>query len=72
MQIGVFQLLAARREQAEAGRNYVATLLEYWKARATLEQLLAGRSAGTIANLTPPGVRRSAYGSAAVSGEMGH
>jgi outer membrane protein TolC len=72
MQIGVFQLLTARREQAEAGRNYVATLLEYWKARATLEQLLAGRETGTIANLTPPSVRRSAYGAAALSGGMGH
>jgi hypothetical protein len=50
----------------------VATLLEYWKARATLEQLLAGRETGTIANLTPPSVRRSAYGSAALSGGMGH
>lgn len=48
MQVGVFQLLQARREQIEAGRMYVATLLEYWRARATLDQLLAGRLAGTM------------------------
>jgi outer membrane protein TolC len=49
MQVGVFQLLQARREQLEANRAYVRTLREYWQARATLEQLLAGRLAGTLA-----------------------
>jgi len=48
MQVGVFRLLEARREQLEAQRAYVATLREYWHARATLEQLLAGRLAGTL------------------------
>lgn len=52
MQVGVFQLLQARREQLEAGRMYVATLLEYWRARAALDQLLAGRLAGTITTAT--------------------
>lgn len=49
MQVGVFRLLEARREQLEAQRAYLATLREYWRARATLEQLLAGRLAGTLA-----------------------
>jgi outer membrane protein TolC len=48
MQVGVFRLLEARREQLEAQRAYVATLRDYWRARATLEQLLAGRLAGTL------------------------
>ena len=52
MQVGVFQLLAARRQQIEAQRAYVGTLREYWRARATLEQLLAGRLAGTLAQAT--------------------
>jgi cobalt-zinc-cadmium efflux system outer membrane protein len=52
MQIGVFQLLSARREQVDAGRSYVATLLEYWRSRAALEQLLAGRMASTVATIT--------------------
>lgn len=52
MQIGVFQLLQARRDQLEAGRSYVATLLEYWRSRAALEQLLAGRMVGTLGTIT--------------------
>lgn len=49
MQVGVFQLLTARREQLEAQREYVGTLRDYWRERATLEQLLAGRLAGSFA-----------------------
>jgi len=48
MQVGVFQLLEARRQQIEAQRAYVRSLRDYWRARATLEQLLAGRLAGTL------------------------
>lgn len=60
MQIGVFQLLQARREQLEANRAYVRTLREYWHARTTLEQLLAGRLAGTLAtDRAPAGAPRT-------------
>lgn len=45
MQVGVFQLLQARRDQLEASSAYASVLLEYWQARARLEQLLAGRLA---------------------------
>lgn len=45
MQVGVFQLLQARRDQLEAASGYVNVLHEYWRARAALEQLLAGRMA---------------------------
>ena len=48
MHVGVFQLLEARRQQIEAQRASVGALREYWRARATLEQLLAGRLAGTL------------------------
>ena len=71
MQIGVFQLLQARRDQLEAGRNYLSTLLEYWRARAALEQLVSGRMASTLENVTQ-GARtgESAFksGSASVGG----
>jgi outer membrane protein TolC len=50
MQIGVFQLLDARRAQLEAQRAYVGTLRDYWRERATLEQLVAGRLGGTFAS----------------------
>lgn len=43
MNVGIFQLLAARRDQIEAGRAYVEALRDYWTARAEMEQLLAGR-----------------------------
>jgi outer membrane protein, heavy metal efflux system len=68
MQVGVFQLLQARREQIEAGRSYVATLHEYWKARAALEQLLAGRLAGTLGASAEPVLRVNTQGAA----EAGH
>jgi cobalt-zinc-cadmium efflux system outer membrane protein len=44
MQLGVFQLLQARREQIHAGRGYVDALRDYWIARANLSRLLAGGS----------------------------
>jgi cobalt-zinc-cadmium efflux system outer membrane protein len=43
MNMSVFQLLLARRDQIEAGRAYVEAQREYWIAAADLEQLLAGR-----------------------------
>jgi len=43
MNVGVFQLLQAKRDQIETARAYVEALLEYWRARAEVEQLLAGR-----------------------------
>lgn len=44
MQIGVFDLLAAKREQLAAGIAYVDALEDYWKTRAAYEYLLAGGS----------------------------
>jgi outer membrane protein, heavy metal efflux system len=72
MQIGVFQLLQARREQLEASRGYVRTLREYWHARATLEQLLAGRLAGTLATDRAARQSSSRSAGAAAGAERGH
>lgn len=50
MNVGVFQLLQAKRDQIETARAYVQALREYWTARAEVDQLLAGRlprTAGT-------------------------
>ncbi len=44
MNAGVFQLIAAKRDQVETGRAYVEALRDYWIARAEHEQLLAGRA----------------------------
>jgi outer membrane protein TolC len=43
MQIGVFELLGARREEIDVELAHVETLREYWSAVAGLEALLAGR-----------------------------
>lgn len=43
MQIGAFQLIAARQSEIETGREYVTALRSYWGARAALDQILAGR-----------------------------
>jgi len=42
MQIGVFQLLQARRDEIEAGRAYVAALTNYWATRTELERAVGG------------------------------
>lgn len=43
MQLGVFQLLDARRAQLEVALDYADTLREYWSACAEMDALLAGR-----------------------------
>ncbi len=43
MQIGVFEVLDARRAQLDAELEYVATLRDHWTAVAELRAILAGR-----------------------------
>lgn len=43
MQLGVFQLLRAKRGQIDAGRSYIRALQEYWRARIRFEKLMSGR-----------------------------
>jgi outer membrane protein, heavy metal efflux system len=43
MFVGVFDLLKARREQVDSGREYIQTLEEYWAARTELERALGRR-----------------------------
>jgi cobalt-zinc-cadmium efflux system outer membrane protein len=55
MQIGLFQLLTARREQVEAYRGYIEAVRDYWGARADLERLVGGRlPVDTEAPAQPP------------------
>lgn len=46
MQVGIFQLLQARREELNTELTYVETLRDYWTARAALDALLAGSRVG--------------------------
>lgn len=43
MQVGVFQLLVAKRQQIETGGAYIRALRDYWLVRTELEQILSGR-----------------------------
>jgi outer membrane protein, heavy metal efflux system len=43
MQVGIYQLLQAKREQLEVQLAQVETLREYWSAVAELDALLAGK-----------------------------
>jgi len=47
MQVGVFELLLARREQVRTGQEYVIALRNYWRERSRLDQILAGRLVST-------------------------
>lgn len=38
MQIGMFELLQARRERVDAGRDYLEAVAAYWRSRADLER----------------------------------
>lgn len=43
MFVGVFDLLEAREEQIDAGRDYIESLAEYWAARTELERVIGRR-----------------------------
>lgn len=56
MQVGVFQLLVARRDELEVELAYIDTLREYWISAAALDALVAG---GRPSLATSSGVRIS-------------
>jgi cobalt-zinc-cadmium efflux system outer membrane protein len=43
MQIGLFQLVAAKQQQAEAYAAYLEAIRDYWQERAELVRLVGGR-----------------------------
>jgi outer membrane protein, heavy metal efflux system len=43
MQVSPFQLLQAKRDQIDAGLEYIRALRDHWLARTQLDQLAAGR-----------------------------
>lgn len=42
MQVGVLQLLEAKRDELDAGREFIESLKQYWLARVALERTLGG------------------------------
>lgn len=54
MYVGVFQLLQAKRDQIDAGREYIESLREYWMARCELERAIGGRLPAVTTPSTMP------------------
>lgn len=48
MQTGVFELLRAKQDEVNAGKEYVEALRDYWVARAELEKAVGGSLGGKI------------------------
>ncbi len=42
MQVGVFELLRAKRDEIGAGKHYIEHLRDYWLARTEMDSLLSG------------------------------
>lgn len=47
MFVGLYQLVAAKREEIDAHRGYIESVRDYWMARAELERAAGGRIPGT-------------------------
>lgn len=69
MQLGVFQLLQAKQQQIEAGRQYIEALHAYWIARTELDQLVAGRMTDLGASSS---MRAMTMNKAGASNQGGH
>ncbi len=54
MNAGIFQLLQSRRDEIEAGKEWIDALRDYWLARATLEQSVGGVMTRVDSSQTPP------------------
>lgn len=70
MQLGVFQLLEARRQELDAARRYVESLRDHWIARLRLEALLLGRLPEMRFGIETP--RMESAGSVGDGGNGGH
>jgi cobalt-zinc-cadmium efflux system outer membrane protein len=53
MLVGIFNLLQAKRDEIEAGREYVEAIKDYWVARAELERAVGGRLTAAAATTQP-------------------
>jgi cobalt-zinc-cadmium efflux system outer membrane protein len=52
MIMGIFQLLQAKRDEIDAGRDYIESLQEYWLARTELERAVGGKLPASDAEST--------------------
>ncbi|MDI1449869.1 TolC family protein [Polyangium sp. 6x1] len=70
MQVSVFQVLDSQQKVTQTGLTYVETLLDYWNARAALDQILAGRHRGLA--LGPAGAAKTSLPTGEGSAAAGH
>lgn len=59
MILGVFQLLQAKRDEIDAGRDYIEAIQDYWLARTELERAVGGRLPTTAGATTQPDTQAS-------------
>ena len=52
MQVSLFDLLRAKQEEVNAGREYVEALRDYWVARAELEKAVGGSLNGKLLQIS--------------------
>jgi cobalt-zinc-cadmium efflux system outer membrane protein len=71
MQIGVFQVITAKRREIATAQRYIETLRDYWIGRARLEALLMGRMPRAPYGLAVAGSGPGS-GAAAAAGQEGH
>ncbi|HSF48735.1 MAG TPA: TolC family protein, partial [Burkholderiales bacterium] len=71
MQVGIFQLLQAKREQIAAGLQWIESLRDYWVARTELEQILNGRTRNARLDIRFAQMPGMEAGSRMVSGRLG-
>jgi cobalt-zinc-cadmium efflux system outer membrane protein len=50
LQTGVFELLRAKQEEVNVGKEYVGSLRDYWAARAELEKAVGGSLLGSLSS----------------------
>ena len=65
MLVGTFQLLTAKQQQIEAGRQSIEALRDYWLARTELDRLVGGR-------LPPAGAAATAPAATSMPGPAEH
>jgi cobalt-zinc-cadmium efflux system outer membrane protein len=72
MFIGVFRLLQAKREQIEAGRQYIEALNDYWTARAQLERAVGGKLPPAVQSTTTQATTEPSLPSPAPASQPAH
>jgi cobalt-zinc-cadmium efflux system outer membrane protein len=72
MQLSPFQLLQAKRDQINAGADYIDVLRDYWQSRSQLDQLSNGRMGSAMRSEFVMNVSNNSQGGAISGGRNGH